>query len=201
MEVIWLGDRQGADLEGSTFVRRYVRQENVLTTTVTQLSFEIFDGSPSVPMAGVMAAPATPESVLAAFDENDLALLPAAFATDALFCDSSPAGFSLVNIRLAPDSILPAHTHDVDCLYYVLSGSILLGRRRLNAGAGFFIPAGRPYGYRAGADGAAVLEFRHATSFNMIITETSPARWQEMIDVARSHQGWPGFTDSVALTR
>jgi hypothetical protein len=169
-------------------------------TNVADLQFQIFDGAPAANMDDVMAPPTMPDGVEAAFDENDLALLPAAFATDAIFCDPAPTGFSLVNIRLAPDSILPAHTHNVDCLYYVLSGWILLGRRRLDAGAGFFIPAERPYGYRAGSDGAAVLEFRHSTAFNMVITENSPARWQEMIDVAKKHNAWPGFVESVALT-
>jgi quercetin dioxygenase-like cupin family protein len=163
------------------------------------LKFRIFDGAPEAGIDELMDYQGPPEDVVAAFDPADLELLPEAFSTDAIFCDRNPSGFSLVNIRLAPDSILPAHTHNVDCLYYVLSGWVLLGRRRLDAGAGFFIPAGRPYGYRAGSDGAAVLEFRHATRFDMTVTETSRARWQEMIDVAKGHRGWPGYRDSVAL--
>lgn len=161
--------------------------------------FRIFSGAPVGDLDTLMTRPVMPEIVTESFEPNDLVLLGGGFNTEPIFCDPDPGGFSLVNIRLAPDAILPTHTHDVDCLYYVLSGSILLGRRTLAAGAGFFIPAERPYGYRAGADGAAVLEFRKSTHFGMVITETSPTRWQEIVDAAKRHHGWPGFKESVAL--
>jgi len=102
---------------------------------------------------------------------------------------------------LAPDYILPAHHHNVDCLYYVQSGWIVLGRRRIDPGGGFLVLAERPYGYRAGPEGATVLEFRKSTSFNMVVTETSPAKWQEIVQVASEHDGWPGFVESVALPK
>ena len=162
------------------------------------LQFRVFSGAPVGELDALMTAPQLP-AVTESFELDDLALLGGGFNTEPIFCDPDPAGFSLVNIRLAPDAILPAHTHDVDCLYYVLSGSILLGRRTLGSGAGFFVPADRPYGYRAGSDGAAVLEFRKSTHFGMVITETSPTRWQEIVDAAVRHRGWPGFRESVAL--
>ena len=120
---------------------------------------------------------------------------------DIVFRESRPDGFSLTNVRLAPDYILPAHHHNVDCLYYVQSGWIVLGRRRIDPGGGFLVLAERPYGYRAGPEGATVLEFRKSTSFNMVVTETSPAKWQEIVQVASEHDGWPGFVESVALPK
>ena len=64
---------------------------------------------------------------------------------DIVFRESRPDGFSLTNVRLAPDYILPAHHHNVDCLYYVQSGWIVLGRRRIDPGGGFLVLAERPY--------------------------------------------------------
>lgn len=163
------------------------------------LRFQIFDGAPVAELDDLMAPPAIPASVLESFAPADLAFLNEGFRTEPVFRDSDPSGFSLVNVRLAPDAILPAHTHEVDCLYYVLSGSIHLGRRVLGPGAGFFVPANKAYGYRAGSEGTAILEFRHATHFGMVITETSHSRWRELFDNAKRHAGWPGFRERVAL--
>ncbi len=163
------------------------------------LRFQIFDGAPVAELDDLMTPPAIPSSVIESFEPADLAFLNEGFRTEPIFCDLDPSGFSLVNVRLAPDAILPAHTHEVDCLYYVLSGSIHLGRRVLGRGAGFLVPANTAYGYRAGSDGTAVLEFRHATHFGMEITETSHSRWREIFDNAKRHAGWPGFRERVVL--
>ena len=144
----------------------------------------------------IMSAPEFPAGIA---EEFDIALLAGGAATDVVFQDSRPNGFSLTNLRLAPHFILPPHRHDVDCLYYVLSGSIVLGRRRIDPGGGFQVLANRPYGYRAGPEGATVLEFRQSTRFNMVITETSRLKWREMVEVATANDGWPGFVESVAL--
>ncbi|OLT11282.1 hypothetical protein BJF78_27180 [Pseudonocardia sp. CNS-139] len=106
------------------------------------------------------------------------------------FCHAGETGFSIVRVYLAPGYILPAHTHDADCLYYVLRGLAILGRREIGPGGGFFIPAGKAYGYTAGAEGVEVLEFRHATRTDFRETERSPARWQKILDNAEEHGGW-----------
>ncbi len=144
----------------------------------------------------IMSTPEFPPGIA---EEFDIALLTGGTATDVVFRDNGPNGFSLTNLRLAPHFILPAHTHDVDCLYYVASGWIVLGRQRLDPGGGFLVRAHRPYGYRAGAEGATVLEFRQSTGFNMVITETNRTKWREMAEVANQNDGWPGFVESVAL--
>jgi hypothetical protein len=66
----------------------------------------------------------------------------------------------------------------------VVSGQALLGKRVISAGEGFFVPAGTPYRYRAGADGVEILEFRHARSFDMQIFESKRSRWDEVFEVA-----------------
>jgi quercetin dioxygenase-like cupin family protein len=148
--------------------------------------FAIFDGGPAIPLremfTEVVFAP-TADPGFAAVRGNGLrSLVP--------FCHAGEQGFSIVRVYLAPNYILPAHTHDVDCLYYVLTGEVLLGKRSIRAGGGFFVPAGKAYGYAAGPEGSEVLELRHATRFDFRETERSPARWAKVRDNAERNGGW-----------
>lgn len=97
-----------------------------------------------------------------------------------LFRGEGQSGFSLVLLRIEPGCKLPRHSHNADCLYYVVSGEAIMGRQIIRAGSGFFVKAGQPYAYAAGPDGVEVLEFRHATSVTMNITE-SQAGWVEVL--------------------
>ena len=153
--------------------------------------FSIYSGEPVVALDEIMENPGFPE-VVNSLEPDGLVLAGGGATTDILFCHEGPEGFSLANVRFAPEAILPAHKHNVDCLYFVKSGWIMLGQRRLDVGAGFYVPAGAVYGYRAGEQGAEVLEFRHATRFDITVTENSLSRWQQIVDVARAHNGWPG---------
>lgn len=173
--------------------------ENEASDLPAKAGIAIFSGASQGHVSEMMTGPELPEGVV--LEALDTSALAGGSVDDIIFRQDRPDGFSLANIRLAPDYVLPTHHHDVDCLYYVLSGWILLGRRRIDAGGGFFVSALRPYGYRAGAEGAAVLEFRKATTFNMVITETSPTKWHEIARVADEHGGWPGFVSSVTLPR
>jgi mannose-6-phosphate isomerase-like protein (cupin superfamily) len=75
-------------------------------------------------------------------------------------------GFSLAQAWLKKDYPLTLHSHDGDCLYYVVAGSLRLGTEDLGPRDSFFVPAGTPYTYRPGPDGVEVLEFRHSGKFN-----------------------------------
>jgi quercetin dioxygenase-like cupin family protein len=105
-------------------------------------------------------------------------------------------GFSLVYAWFKPHFVLPRHSHDADCLYYVIAGTAVLGNQVLTAGDGFFVPGGAPYQYSAGAEGVEVLEFRNARSFDMKITETSE-RYAAMFETAATYA--PMWAGSVAL--
>jgi mannose-6-phosphate isomerase-like protein (cupin superfamily) len=70
------------------------------------------------------------------------------------------AGFSLVHVWWKPNFPLPQHSHNDDCLYYVISGSAIMGHRTLRAGDSFLVTADTPYQYTAGPEGAEVLEIR-----------------------------------------
>jgi len=156
----------------------------------TQFSF--FDADDMGELSDIMTEPEYPVTVIEQFDLMPLAV---GHRTKLLFCHEGDDGMSLALISFAPDFILARHSHDADCLYYVLSGEARLGNRVVGAGSGFYVPAGHPYGYRAGPEGVELLEIRSATSFGMKILEDNPARWQEMVDLAVERQTeWAAFS-------
>ena len=104
-----------------------------------------------------------------------------------LFRGDGDDGFSLVKAWCGPHYVLPRHTHDGDCLYYVAEGSLVMGSQVLAAGDGFFVPSGAPYAYEAGPDGVVVLEFRSRTSFGMDIPGGQLDRLRRMGAVADEH--------------
>jgi mannose-6-phosphate isomerase-like protein (cupin superfamily) len=100
-------------------------------------------------------------------------------------------GFSLAHAWLKKDYPLALHSHDSDCLYYVVAGTLRLGSEELGARDSFFVPAGTPYTYRPGPDGVEVLEFRHATEFNFLNLSKNPAFWDKAAQtVADNIDGW-----------
>lgn len=101
-------------------------------------------------------------------------------------------GFSLVHLWLKPNYPLPRHTHDVDCMYYVVSGRAVMGRQTLRPGDSFFVPAGAPYQYSGGPEGVEVLEVRHGVgSFDIDLLDVSSARWAAMAEIAAAnHDAW-----------
>ncbi len=104
-----------------------------------------------------------------------------------LFRGEGEDGFSLVKAWFGPHYVLPRHTHDGDCLYFVVEGSVVMGSQVLEAGDGFFVPSGAPYAYEAGAEGVVVLEFRTRTSFGMQIPGGQVDRLRRMSTVAEEH--------------
>jgi quercetin dioxygenase-like cupin family protein len=137
--------------------------------------------APSLEETGMMDAPTFTED--AANDEPQ----PKEYAKRSMqgssltvpFQQQGPGGFSLVSIDFAPGFLLPRHSHSSDCLYYIVEGQIVMGKRELGPGDGFFLPADQPYAYHTGPEGAKVLEFRHQASFDMKIYEKDMARYRE----------------------
>lgn len=107
-----------------------------------------------------------------------------------LFWQGGENGMSLVHAWFGPNFPLFRHSHPAygDCLYYVVAGEAVLGRRRLKAGSTFFIPNGMPYKYKAGPAGVEVLEFRagggEPDAPGMKLHETSLDSIQRLIDAA-----------------
>lgn len=86
--------------------------------------------------------------------------------TKVLFSDEG-SGLNLTYVWFKPHHKVPRHSHDADCLYYIISGSLFLGNQELVSGDGVFVPATNVYKLDVGPDGAEFLEFRTATEFNV----------------------------------
>lgn len=83
---------------------------------------------------------------------------------------------------------LPLHSHNADCLYYVIAGSLKLGTEELGPGDGFFVGSDVPYTYKPGPEGVEVLEFRTVESFDMKFQGRTEAYWDKVVagmDAAR----------------
>lgn len=97
-------------------------------------------------------------------------------------------GFSLIHVWFKPGYPLPLHSHDADCLYYIIAGSIRMGTHDLGARDGFFVPANVPYGYTPGPEGVELLEFRHATTFNFVNHANGLAFWEKALETVKAAQ-------------
>ena len=152
---------------------------------------ELFRGGtgPGLFESGTMSMPE--------FDPDDQALLKAdgprnrdihlGAHDQVLFRGDGPNGYSLVRAEFAPHFVLVRHTHNADCLYAIVAGSLTMGAVTLVAGEGFFVPADAPYGYEAGPDGVVVLEFRTRTTFDMKIPGGQIERLRQLNRAAEEH--------------
>ena len=118
-------------------------------------------------------------------------------STTMLFSQPGPNGMSLAHVWFGADFPLFRHSHPRfgDCLYYVIAGEIIVGRRHLGPGSGFFVPNGMPYKYTAGPAGVELLEFRagggDAEAPGMKFDELSLDSVQKLIDLANeARPGW-----------
>ena len=118
-------------------------------------------------------------------------------STTMLFSQPGPNGMSLAHVWFGADFPLFRHSHPRfgDCLYYVIAGEIIVGRRHLGPGSGFFVPNGMPYKYTAGPAGVELLEFRagggDAEAPGMKFDEHSLDAVQNLID--RANEARPGW--------
>ena len=100
-------------------------------------------------------------------------------------------GFSLVYAWFKSGFTLPVHSHNADCLYYIVSGEAILGKRTLTAGDGFFVPVDCYYSYTAGPEGVEVLEFRHANQIDMKWRDSKPDYRNRIADkILASQDKW-----------
>ncbi len=103
----------------------------------------------------------------------------------------SGGGYSLSYAWFKSGFPLPRHSHDTDCLYYIIAGSLRLGHEELGAGDGFLLPGGTPYTYTPGRDGLEILEFRSGGPFNIKLLANNPAFWNKALDTVETQRdGW-----------
>jgi quercetin dioxygenase-like cupin family protein len=89
-----------------------------------------------------------------------------AVTTTVLYGDPAKAGLYTIQLRVAPDTVIQAHTHKDARTATVVSGTWYFGygkknvpeaARKLPAGSFYTEPAGDPHYARTGSDGAVVL--------------------------------------------
>ena len=152
------------------------------------MTFYRAEAARSLDEEGMMSPPEIDPAVSTTLDLSPIA---AGSRVNVLFKGQGPNGFSLVHARFGPGYRLPRHSHSADCLYYVLSGEAIMGRRVMKAGDGFFVRADAPYAYEAGSEGVEVLEFRAATSFDITVFDQTVERWKPIVEAAvANHDGW-----------
>lgn len=118
-----------------------------------------------------------------------------------LFADEA-AGMSIAYSWFKPNFILPKHSHNADCAYYIVSGEAHLGSEVLRTGDGFFVPAGGNYQYSAGPEGVEVMEFRTAAEFNMRLSGNTQSDWERIAGAAiENHKAWLSIAPPPAAER
>jgi mannose-6-phosphate isomerase-like protein (cupin superfamily) len=107
------------------------------------------------------------------------------FRCNRLLVNQEPddGGFSLAYFFFKPNFPLFRHRHEDDCMYFIISGSAVMGSQVLRAGDSFFVPSMAPYMYTAGSEGIEVLEIRHNADaklgYTTIFARNQPARLEE----------------------
>jgi quercetin dioxygenase-like cupin family protein len=118
-----------------------------------------------------------PESVRGKVDLNEY-LGNGTIQIQILLNQTDANGYSLQGVKYPPNAYIPRHRHDVDQVVLVLEGELRQGNRIVNAGSGYFTPAGDAYAVKAGPEGVHLVEFRHAgLNFSTEWVEDDPDRW------------------------
>jgi quercetin dioxygenase-like cupin family protein len=103
--------------------------------------------------------------------------------------------YSLCQAWFKSGFIVPRHSHDADCLYYIIAGELKMGSKTLRKGEGAFVPADHAYTFEAGPEGVELLEFRNATNFHFRFRSNDEAHWDRMAGVYRDRaEAWPNET-------
>ena len=96
-------------------------------------------------------------------------------------------GFSLTYAWFKKHYPLALHSHNSDCLYYVIAGGLRLGTEELGPQDCIFVPAGTPYNFKPGPDGVEVIEFRQANEFNFLNLSKGAAFWEKAIETIKAN--------------
>jgi len=84
---------------------------------------------------------------------------------------------------------LPIHSHDVDCFYQVIAGSMRLGTEVLEKGDGVFIPGGVPYTVTPGDEGVELFEFRSGPDYDTHYRAKTDTYWDRVAEVRQERKG------------
>jgi hypothetical protein len=92
----------------------------------------------------------------------------------------SRPGLSLTYVWFKSGYALPLHSHNADCLYFIVGGSLAIGSEELGPGDGFFLASDIPYAYVPGENGVEVLEFRTSDHFDFQPRAKNADYWERM---------------------
>jgi hypothetical protein len=151
-------------------------------------TFRFADASPDDGLPEMTYKPAPPAVTARGQELTDAGVLAGA-ENRMLF---SGGGFSLAYAWFKSGFPLPRHSHDSDCLYYVVSGSLLMGEDELKPGDGFFVGADVPYAYIPGPEGVEILEFRATQAFDIKLLASGGAFWDKALQTVKAkRESWP----------
>lgn len=159
------------------------------------LPFTLFRARDAIPYdeAGVMHA--EPASTAATADFSKLVDAGALDGSRINLLFSRP-GMSLTHAWFKTGFPLPRHSHDADCAYFILSGTLRIGTEELGPGDGFFVGADVPYTYIPGEGGVEVLEIRTAEVFDIKLLVNNSAWWDKAAE--RLHEVQPKWSNETA---
>jgi mannose-6-phosphate isomerase-like protein (cupin superfamily) len=81
---------------------------------------------------------------------------------------------------------LPLHSHDADCYYLIVGGSMKVGGEVLGKGDGVLIPAGAPYTVTALDEGVEFIEFRNSEDYDTHFRAKSDAYWDRVAQTRKA---------------
>ncbi|MEO6092882.1 MAG: cupin domain-containing protein [Novosphingobium sp.] len=104
----------------------------------------------------------------------------------------SRPGISLTYAWFKSGFPLPRHSHNTDCLYFIVAGSLRIGTEELGPGDGFFVGTDVPYTYVPGERGVEVLEFRTSNAYDIRLLANSEAWWDKALtNLVAAKESWP----------
>lgn len=119
-----------------------------------------------------------------------------------LLFEEPVSGVSLTYAWFKANYLLPRHSHNADCTYYVISGEARFGTETLRAGDVFYVPSDTLYAYQAGPEGVEVLEFRTAVNFDFRFSNLGKAFFDRAVGItAENLAGWRGQAPPEAARR
>jgi mannose-6-phosphate isomerase-like protein (cupin superfamily) len=105
-----------------------------------------------------------------------------------VFREPGEKGLSLCHAWFKSNYVLVKHSHDADCVYYVIAGELHAGAAVLKAGDGIFVPCDHPYTFTAGPEGVEFVEFRNATQFHINLKGNDEAHWDKIAATYRDNK-------------
>ncbi|TVV76660.1 cupin domain-containing protein [Sphingomonas solaris] len=83
---------------------------------------------------------------------------------------------------------LPLHSHDKDCFYQVIAGSMRVGTEELGKGDGLLIPGGVPYTVTPGAEGVEFIEVRPNGDYDTRYRGKTEKYWDRIVATLHERQ-------------